>query len=234
MRKLVALVPAAFACTLLAIGSGCTSGPGTVGPGGKHMFEGNLEWRGVEGAPPGTAWGMQCTMRGEDFVCDVQSRMNDVQLGFRGPGSTLCFRLRGQPMWIPISLQTIGIIFSFLPEELRRDSVHQTQGQYRFTGQVQNVRGQSCRVVEIHEDDGCVETVCYSDREYFAGDQKAVPILHQMGFDPGFITTLAENGIGWKLVELDRSGQPKLAAEATRIEPKTIDPATFAGVCGIP
>jgi hypothetical protein len=224
----------AAACAGLAMLGACSKSAQSPSSS-KHYFEGSLEWRGVEGKPPGTPWSMTCSMHAEDLLCDVSSATSPVlQIGFRGPGSTLCFRIRGGPIWIPLSLQTAGMFISLVPEPLRQDAVHKTQAQYRFTGQKGSFLGRSCETVEIREDDGDIENVCYSGEEYFEGDQKLVPVLQQIGFEPTFIANLARYGIGWHAYETTASGEPKLLAEIARVEPGTIPTATFAGVCGLP
>ena len=188
------------------------------------------------GPAPGKPWGMQCSLRGDDFLCAVSSSnaMQPVEMGFRGPGSTLCFRMRGQPTWIPISLQTVGIVFALLPENLRRDAVHKTQAQYRFTGQnpvrprPRLPRRRDPRGRRLRRDGLLLRPRVFRGRPEGGADPAAD------GFEPGFITTLAENGIGWRIVEHDKAGAPKLAGEATRIEARAVDPAIFAGVCGMP
>src|SRR5262249_40118652 len=132
------------------------------------------------------------------------------------------------------SLQTVGMVFALLPSEVRKDAAHRAQAQYRFTGQQGMFLGRSCETVEIREEDGCVETVCSSGEEFFEGDQKLAPVLLQMGFEPAFVSTLSRYGLGYRLVEVDASGGPKMFAEISRMDPHSIDPSTFAGVCGMP
>lgn len=213
--------------------AGCTKGASSPS-GTKHFFEGAVEWHGLQGSAPGKPWSMRCTMRHEDLLCDVDLARGTVQLGFRGPGSTVCFRSAKMPMWIPLSLQTVGMLFAFLPENIRRDAVHTTQAEYTFTGQRRSYLGRSCEIVAIRDRDGSTENVCYSEEEFFEGDQKLVPVLHQMGFEPGFITNLSKYGIGYSIYSTRASGEPSMTAEITRMDPRPVDPAMFAGVCGQP
>jgi hypothetical protein len=202
--------------------------------GNKHYFEGTLEWSGVEGKPPGKPWTLRCSMRGEDLLCDVASARDTTQVGFRGTGSTVCIRPKGSPMWIPLSLQTVGFLFSLLPDDIRQDAVKKTQSSYAFTNQTQQYLGRTCRTLDVHDSDGAVETACYSPDEFFEGDQKLAPVLRQMGVDPAFVSMLSGYGIGYRIYKADAAGQPKLAYQITRMDAGPVAPATFAGVCGMP
>lgn len=225
---------ATFAVISALGGVGCTKGVSGPSAPQKHYFEGTLEWRGLQGPPPGKPWSMRCTMRHEDLLCDVDLSRHGVQLGFRGPGSTVCFRSQRFPTWIPLSLQTVGMLFALLPESIRRDAVHSTQSEYSFTGQRRMVLGRTCEVVGIRDRDGSNENVCYSDQEFFEGDQKLVPVLHQMGFEPGFVSNLAKYGIGYQILTTSPTGEPTASAELTQMDAHPVDPALFAGVCGQP
>jgi len=86
----------------------------------------------------------------------------------------------------------------------------------------------------IRDRDGATQSVCYSDAEYFEGDQKLAPVLHQMGFDVGFVSNLSKYGIGYSTLSTRGSGEPTLSGEITRMDAHPVDPATFAGVCGQP
>lgn len=225
-----------------AEGPNYAAGPGYV-PGnapagaaaGKHYFEGFIQWRGTHGKPPGEAFDMSCEMRREDLLCNVRSADPSlpVQIGFRGPGNTLCVRVGHSPAWMPVSFATIGFLFSLLPADMRKKAVTQTQAQYRWTGRTDSVLGYRCRELEDRSDEG-LRLTCYSPDEFFEGDQKLVPIMHQMGFDPGFVSSLSGGGIGWRSAEWKKDGTPEFFAEAVRIEPRPVHPATFGGVCGMP
>lgn len=212
-----------------------SSGGSAYSPPTKHYFEGVLEYRGVHGKPPGEPFSMQCSMRREDLRCDVITKDPSLpmSIGFRGPGNTLCFKMGNSPSWIPISFATVGFLFTLLPADIRQKATKETQSQYRWTGRTDIVLGHRCRELEDRSEEG-LRLTCYSPDEYFEGDQKLVPILHQMGFDPGFISSLAEGGIGWRSAEWDEHGTPTAQVEVVRIEPRPIHPATFAGVCGFP
>jgi hypothetical protein len=212
--------------------AGCSKGADSPS-NKKHFFEGNVEWRGLSGRPPGKPWSMRCTVRHEDLLCDVSLGRSSFQLGFRGPGNTICFR-GGRIGWIPISLQTVAMIFAFLPEDVRHEAVQKTQAQYRFTGQRENHLGRTCEVVEIRDSKGAFDSYCYSDEEFFEGDQKLIPLLHQMGFEAGFISDLGKYGMAWRVQATKPSGEPSLVGEVTKLEPHDVDPAAFAGVCGQP
>ena len=212
--------------------------PGTAypsaAPSGKHYFEGLVEYRGVHGKPPGEPFDMRCWIRREDLRCDITSASNvPVSFGFRGPGNTLCFKAGHSPVWVPLSLATVGFLFSLLPPHIRQQAVNETQAQYRWTGRTDSVLGRSCRELEDRSEEG-VRLTCYSPDEYFEVDQKLVPIMHQMGFDPGFVSSLSDGGLGWRSAEWDKNGTPRFFAEAVRIDPQSVNPAMFSGVCGMP
>lgn len=210
-------------------------GPAQAAHAAKHFFEGVVDYRGVQGKPPGEPFEMHCAMRREDLRCDITTKDPGLplSLGFRGPGNTLCFKLGPSAAWMPVSLATVGFLFALLPPDLRKRAASQTQAQYRWTGRVDSVLGRACRELE-HRDENGLRLTCYSPEEYFEGDQKLVPILHQMGFDPGFVSSLAGGGIGWRSAEWNADGTPRFYAEAVRIAPQPISPATFAGVCNMP
>lgn len=215
--------------------------PGTAYPSaaaqapGKHYFEGVIDYAGVHGKPPGKPFSMHCLVRGQDLRCDVNSSDSKlpIAIGFRGPGSTLCVNPGGGPGWIPISMTTIGFLFTLFPEDIRKKAIQQTQSQYRWTGGADNILGYGCRELEDRSEEG-LRLTCYSADQYFEGDQKLVPVLHQMGFDPGFVSSLSDGGIGWKSREWDKDGTPSFDMQATRIQPGQVNPAAFAGVCGMP
>lgn len=209
---------------------------GSLGPAPtKHFFEGVLEYRGIHGKPPGEPFSMRCSMRREDLLCDVVTKdpTLPMSLGFRGPGNTLCFKMGSSPAWVPLSLATVGFLFTLFPADIRDKALKQTQSQYRWTGRNDVVLGHRCRELEDRSEEG-LRLTCYSPDEYFEGDQKLIPILHQMGFDPGFISSLSDAGIGWRSDEWDEKGVPSAHVELARIDPRPVHPATFAGVCGLP
>lgn len=224
-----------------AAGPGYQPGPGyspngaPPTPGGRHFFEGYIDYRGFHGKAPGKPFEMKCAMRHEDLRCNVSSSDAKLpaEIGFRGPGNTLCIRPGKSPAWIPMSLATVGFLFSLLPDDIRQKAVHETQSQYRWTGRTFAVLGRTCRELEDRSDEG-LRLTCYSPDEFFEGDQKLVPLLHQMGFDPGFVSSLSEGGIGWRSAEWDKDGSPSSSAEAVRIESSRVSDEVFRGVCNMP
>lgn len=86
----------------------------------------------------------------------------------------------------------------------------------------------------IRDRDGSNENVCYSEQEFFEGDQKLVPVLHQMGFEQGFVSNLSKYGIGFQILSTNSAGEPTMSAEIMQMDAHPVDPAMFAGVCGQP
>ena len=167
-------------------------------------------------------------MKGDVFRCDLVMEGRGVGvLGMRG--SMICYQ---PPMsgWIRLDLATVGLLFSLIPPSLRRDAIAQAQSQISWTGRTDSVLGRPCYELELRGKDG-LEHYCYSSEEFYGGDQQIIPVLRQMGYDNTFISSLSKGGIGWKGQEWDVNGVPKMVVEATRIEPRSVDPALVANVC---
>jgi hypothetical protein len=133
--------------------------------------------------------------------------------------------------WIRLDLATVGTLFSLLPASLRHDAIAEAQAQTNWTGRSDQVLGRSCNELETRKKDGGIERYCYSGEEFFGGAEQLIPILRQMGYDNTFIGSISKGGIGWRGQEWDATGAPKMSVEATRIDPRTVDPNLVANVC---
>lgn len=227
---------AAAALSILAVGllcASCTRATDNSGPnsGGQrhHIFEGFIDYRGLEGKPPGKPFLGACAIKDDVFRCDitVEGRQSGV-VGMRG--SNICMQLPNSARWIKLDLATIGFLFSMLPPDLRHNAIARVQQQTQWTGRTEQVLGRTCLELETRTDEG-LERYCYSREEFFAGSDQLVPVLHQMGYDNSFISSMSQGGIGWKGMEWDKNGVPKVYIEATRIDPRPVDPQLMAGVC---
>ncbi|MFO0567423.1 MAG: hypothetical protein U0263_17320 [Polyangiaceae bacterium] len=182
-----------------AAGPGYQPGPGyspngaPPTPGGRHFFEGYIDYRGFHGKAPGKPFEMKCAMRHEDLRCNVSSSDAKLpaEIGFRGPGNTLCIRPGKSPAWIPMSLATVGFLFSLLPDDIRQKAVHETQSQYRWTGRTFAVLGRTCRKLEDRSDEGSVSPATHPTSSSKV-TKSSYHSLHQMGPDPGFGSSLTK------------------------------------------
>jgi hypothetical protein len=234
--KRSALVSFAVAVCIAAAAPGCvsSSATGTTSPGappGHHSFEGVARYRGREGPPPGRPFDATFVFKGDVVRYDVTLEGRYVgAVGFDGRSSNLCVQPAGMQRWINVNLQTIGWLFSMLPPSVRRNAIAEVQAQTRWTGRADHVLGRPCRELETRSSDG-TELWCYSNEEYFQGADRLIPILRQMGYDNTFIASMSEGGIGWKGLELDKNGVPKLYIELVSLDPRPVDPSMVAGVC---
>lgn len=222
------LLALALAASCAACSSGNSAGPSAPNAG-RHEFEGFIDYRGIEGAPPGRPWSAACAVKGDVYRCElvIEGRSSGA-VGMRG--SMICYQPTPAAGWLRLDLATVGFVFSLLPASMRHDAIAQAQAQTSWTGRTEQVLGRTCYELETRTKEG-VERYCYSDTEFFGGADQLLPVLRQMGYDNTFISSMAKGGIGWKGQEWDESGRPKMFVEASRIDPRPVDPNAVAGVC---
>jgi len=234
-RRKFAVVVVGLGLSLLSAScTRSTDAPGAPGSPGSpnsrhHTFEGFIEYRGLEGKPPGKPFIGNCAVKDDVFKCDlvVEGKPSGA-VGMRG--SNICLQTGNSGRWMKLDLATIGFIFSLLPPGLRHNAIARAQAQTYWTGRTEVVLGRTCFELETRTDEG-LERYCYSREEFFAGADQLVPVLHQMGYDNSFISSMSQGGIGWKGMEWDKNGAPKVYIEAARIDPRPVDPQMMAGVC---
>ncbi len=171
-------------------------------------------------------------MKGDDFRIDLMMEKGQTgSVAFDGATQRLCFQVGKMSRWFALDLNALGLFFALLPPSIRRDAIAEAQSQQRWTGRTDRVLGRTCRELEVRSKEG-VRYWCYSNEEYFQGDRRIVPILQRMGYDNTFISSIAEGGLGWRGREYDANGAPKMMIDAVAIDPRPVDPAALAHICG--